>query len=203
MRFAISIHHILYLKNTYRNSLELIKIAYKFIIKNPYQLNKRLLSNKRLSKPIKIVYYTKSNYKIRFLRLLDKLIFEGEKDILVLGRCNNDLNFVWEKLDDCYIKYKDLNIKYLTVHRAKGLEANSVIVLNLSDELLGFPNKIKDEKIINEFFKNKDNFLYAEERRLFYVALTRTKNNVYLMTKKEEESIFVKEIKKKCEILDI
>ena len=131
------------------------------------------------------------------------MIFEGEKDILVLGRCNNDLNFVWEKLDDCYIKYKDLNIKYLTVHRAKGLEANSVIVLNLSDELLGFPNKIKDEKIINEFFKNKDNFLYAEERRLFYVALTRTKNNVYLMTKKEEESIFVKEIKKKCEILDI
>ena len=195
--------HILYLKNTYRNSLELIKIAYKFIIKNPYQLNKRLLSNKRLSKPIKIVYYTKSNYKIRFLRLLDKLIFEGEKDILVLGRCNNDLNFVWEKLDDCYIKYKDLNIKYLTVHRAKGLEASSVIVLNLSDELLGFPNKIKDEKIINEFFKNKDNFLYAEERRLFYVALTRTKNNVYLMTKKEKESIFVKEIKKKCEILDI
>ena len=42
-------------------------LFYKFIIKNPYQLNKRLLSNKRLSKPIKIVYYTKSNYKIRFL----------------------------------------------------------------------------------------------------------------------------------------
>ena len=39
-----------------------------------------------------------------------------------------------------------------------------------------------------------DNYPYEEERRLFYVALTRTKNNVYLFVNKKNESIFVKEI---------
>ena len=194
---------VLYLKNTYRNSNELIKIAYNFIIKNPYQLSKRLLSNKSLIKPIKIVYYTKSNYKFKFLRLLDKLYLENKKEILILGRCNYDINYVYDDIENDYIIYKDIKIKYLTVHKSKGLEACNVIVLNLSDEVLGFPNKINDDTIINEFFRNKDNYLYAEERRLFYVALTRTKNYVYLMTNKDLESCFVKEIKNKCEILDI
>ena len=80
---------------------------------------------------------------------------------------------------------------------------DNVIILNLSDELLGFPNKIEDDEVLKLFFKNKEKCLYAEERRLFYVALTRTKNNVYLLTKKYHESIFVNEIKSKCEIIDI
>ena len=52
-------------------------------------------------------------------------------------------------------------------------------------------------------YKNREKYLFAEERRLFYVALTRTKNNVYLMTKKNNESKFVLEIKNKCEIIDV
>lgn len=195
---------VMYMNNTYRNSYDLIKISYSFIIKNKYQYSKKLVSNKRLEKPIKIIYYTKSNYKYMFLKLLEKLKSENKKELLVLGRCNHDIFYVYDKIDNNgYLDYKELNIRYLTVHRSKGLEADNVIVLNLDDSMLGFPNKIADDEVLKLFFKNKEKYLYAEERRLFYVALTRTKNNVYLMTKTNNESCFVKEIIKKCEIIDI
>ncbi len=191
---------VFYLKKTYRNSLELIKISNAFIKKNPYQLSKRLISDKRLDKPIKIVYFTKSNYKYKFFDLLKYMYDLGKRECLVLGRCNHDLDIV---LNGDELKYQDMNLKYLTVHSSKGLESEDIIVLNLSDELLGFPNKMEDDKIVNLCFKNKDSYLYAEERRLFYVALTRSKNNVYLMTNKDKESIFVKEIKLRCEVIDV
>ena len=195
---------ILYMNKTYRNSYDLIKIAYNFIIKNRYQLRKKLLSDKRLNKPIKLVYFTKSNYTYMFYRLLDKLYNENKKEILVLGRCNHDIDYVYEgNINNSYLEYKDMNIRYLTVHTSKGLECDNVIILNLIDDILGFPNKINDDEVLKLGFKNKEKYLYAEERRLFYVALTRTKNNVYLMTKKFQESKFVLEIKKKCEIIDI
>ena len=195
---------VLYMNKTYRNSVDLIKIAYRFIIKNHYQLSKILISNKRLNKPIKIIYYTRSNYEYIFNKLLDKLYRDGKKDILILGRCNHDINLVYNgSIDNGYLNYKDMNIRFLTVHTSKGLECENVIILNLSDEILGFPNKIEDDEVLRLFFKNKEKYPYSEERRLFYVALTRTKNNVYLMTKKYHESIFVNEIKNKCEILNI
>ena len=195
---------VLYMNKTYRNSIELIRIAYHFIIKNPYQLSKILISNKRLNKPIKLVYYTRSNYEYKFIKLLDKLHKEGKNNILVLGRCNHDINLVYHgNLENGYLNYKDMNIRFLTVHTSKGLESDEVIILNLSNELLGFPNKIEDDEVLKLMFKNKEKYPFAEERRLFYVALTRTKNNVFLMTRKYNESEFVLEIKNKCEIIDV
>ena len=94
-------------------------------------------------------------------------------------------------------------LKFLTVHTAKGLESEEVILLNVVDDVLGFPNKIEDNKILNIIFKNKEKYEYAEERRLFYVALTRTKNNIYLFSKRNNESIFLKEIKKSVKVMDI
>jgi len=67
--------------------------------------------------------------------------------------------------------------------------------------LLGFPTKIKDDRILRLVTSNYDKYPYSEERRLFYVALTRTKNYVYLMVPIKNESIFIKEIKNKCEII--
>ena len=195
---------VLYLSKTYRNSMDLIKIAYKFIIKNHYQLSKILVSNKRNIKPIKLIYYTRSNYEIKFNELIEKLYKENKKDIMVLGRCNHDINLVYKKeINNGFLEYFDMNIRFLTVHTSKGLESDNVIILNLSDEILGFPNKIEDDEVVKVFSNNKEKYLYAEERRLFYVALTRTKNNVYLMTKKNHESVFVKEILSKCEIMDV
>ena len=83
---------------------------------------------------------------------------------------------------------------YLTIHKSKGLEEENVIMINLEDKLLGFPSKIEDSKLLRFVSKNKEKYPYSEERRLFYVSLTRTKNKVYLLTPLKNESIFVKEL---------
>ena len=91
---------------------------------------------------------------------------ENKKEILVLGRCNHDLSVVYkgEVINNSFL-YKNLKIKYLTVHTSKGLESEEVIVLNVSDDLLGFPNKLEDDEVLKLFFRNKERYLYAEERR--------------------------------------
>lgn len=182
------------LQNTYRNSNELLCVASTFIMKNHMQIEKKLKSNKSNKKPIKVIYI--DNYKKTF----EKLIYNLNSPILILGRNNYDINkylsndFILENDRIIYKKDKFKIIRYLTVHKSKGLEAENVIIINLEDGILGFPNKIKNEKVLNFVINNNEKFLYSEERRLFYVALTRTKNNVYLLIPKNNISIFVKEL---------
>ncbi|MBO6145636.1 MAG: UvrD-helicase domain-containing protein [Bacilli bacterium] len=171
---------ILKIKNTYRNSQELINIAGSFIMKNKNQIKKKLLSNKRIDKPIRIIYTT--NIKSTFKKLINKI----DTDILVLGRNNSDMYKVMDSQTD--------KVKFLTVHKSKGLEEENVIIINLEDNILGFPSKIENHKILKYVLNEKDMYPYEEERRLFYVALTRTKNYVYLIVDKNNQSIFVKEI---------
>lgn len=176
------------LQKTYRNSQELVDIAGNFIKKNPIQVKKTLHSEKHLENPIIIVYYKNKNTVLK--KIIERI--PKEKEILIIGRNNFDLKK--------YTKYlnfeKDFplhKIRYLTIHTSKGLESDIVIFLNVIDDAYGIPSKLKDEKILS-LVKSEDAFLYEEERRLFYVALTRTKSYIYLLTTKNETSLFIKEI---------
>ena len=172
---------IMYLKNTYRNSKELLYISNKFICKNKYQFKKELFSNKNNKKPIKIYHCSD---KFKGLKYLINLI---KSDYMIIGRNNMDI----KKYVDMY---EDINnINYMTAHKSKGLECENVILINLTDEVLGFPSKVKNNKFVNKLF-DKELYKYDEERRLFYVAITRTKNNVYMLVDKNNMSCFVKEL---------
>ena len=172
---------IMYLKNTYRNSSELLYISNRFICKNKYQFKKDLISNKYNNKPIKILFYSN---KIMGLK---KVLNYIKTDYMIIGRNNIDINNYVDK-------YKDINnYNYYTAHKSKGLECDNVILINLTDDIMGFPSKIKNSKIINILF-DKELYKYDEERRLFYVAITRSKNNVYFLVDKNNISCFVKEI---------
>ena len=193
---------IIKLTNTYRNSIELIKASNRFITKNPYQIKKKIKSNKSINKPIKIIYYMK-NMNIKLKLLLD--LIPG--NILVLSR-NNNINYLMDEdlsIKDNTITYKNRNIDFKTVHKSKGLESDNVILLNLNNSIYGFPNRIDNELQKKILPKNK--YLYEEERRLFYVALTRTKNNIYLLVDRQNPSIFVKELlynsKKYIEVINL
>lgn len=178
---------VLKINNTYRNSQELINVAGKFIMKNKRQLYKKLRSNKSIDKPIKIMYG--DNLK----KLLDKVLIY-HKNILILGRNNFDINRYFKINEHNHIQYKEGNIRYLTIHSSKGLEEECVIIINLKDDVLGMPNKMIDYKVLKYVNNNKDIYPYEEERRLFYVALTRTKSDVFLLVDKKNPSIFVKEL---------
>ena len=199
---------ILKISSTYRNSNELIKIAGKFIMKNRYQIQKNLKSFKHINKPIVVVRYkNKGDLKKLILK-----IYQKNKKILILGRNNNDINnyldadFVIRDNKIIYLKNKNVDISYLTVHKSKGLECDNVIIINLYNKTLGFPNKMDDDKILRFVSKSKIKYLYDEERRLFYVALTRTKEKVYLFTPLNS-SVFVNELiddfRKDIEIVNI
>ena len=199
---------ILKISNTYRNSNELIKIAGKFIMKNKYQIHKNLKSLKHIDKPIVVVRYKNK----KDLKKLILKIYQKNKKILILGRNNNDINsyldneFIIKENKIIYLKNKNIDINYLTVHKSTGLESDNVIIINLYNKTLGFPNKMVDDKILRFVSKSKINYLYDEERRLFYVALTRTKEKVYLFAP-INSSVFVNELmddfRKDIEIIDI
>ena len=170
---------IIKMKNTYRNPYDIVEISRRFILKNRNQINKRLKSNKYLNDSINVVYI--KNEEEAFLKIIKDI-----DNIFVLGRNNKDL-------DNIKSLNVDRNIKYLTVHKSKGLEEDYVIVLNVIDDSLGFPNKIKENEVLN-YLMNYNHL--EEERRLFYVALTRAKKKVFLFTIKGRESIFIKELLK-------
>ena len=88
----------------------------------------------------------------------------------------------------------NVKLQFLTAHSSKGLSAENVIIINAKDELYGFPSKIEDDPVLNLVVSNDTSYNYAEERRLFYVALTRTKNRVYIVTPEKRPSEFIKEL---------
>lgn len=84
-------------------------------------------------------------------------------------------------------------LDFMSVHKSKGLEADNVILLNFKNDKLGFPNQIADDKVLNLVLTNAEDFKFAEERRLFYVAITRTKNRTFILTDNRNPSPFFKE----------
>ena len=194
--------NILFINKTYRNCYELVNTSCKFICKNKYQVRKVIKANFMIKKPFKIIYYN-NDYKVKFYQLLDYLIDNDERNILVLGRNNDDILLLVPEIKNDIFVYRDCEIKYLTVHRSKGLEEDNVILINCNDDYLGFPNKIMDDKVFELINKNKENILFPEERRLFYVALTRTKKYIYVMCKYNKVSPFVKEIIHKFDELSL
>lgn len=214
-----------YIEKTYRNSQQLIDASSNFVMKNPDQTRKELKSSKSLKYPIKLVNFDNDFDEILKFELIIKNIINQStfknKKILILGRNNKDIfnllkNFnveneygkrKFEILGDedklrrnkfvkiVYRESPDVNIEYCTVHQSKGLECDNVILINLKNWKAGFPNKMVDDPVLNFVKRNGDSFSYAEERRLFYVALTRTKNNVYLLAPYFKSSVFVQELK--------
>lgn len=180
---------VLKINNTYRNSQELINVAGSFIMKNKRQLYKKLKSSKSIKRPIKIMYGNKLQ------KLLD-IVIQKYKRILILGRNNFDINKYFKLDNEGFFVYKGIKIKYLTMHASKGLEEECIIIINLTDDILGIPNKIKDNNILKYVSKSYDKYPYEEERRLFYVGLTRTKTDVFLLVDKKNISIFIKELVK-------
>lgn len=180
-RFPNSTLH--YLDKTYRFNNQLGEVANRFIQQNPSQLPKTLSSHKE-QKAKAVTLLAMNNVE----KILDQLNRKGRGNVLLLGRNHYhkpDLLVDWQK------QYTQLNIEFMTCHGSKGKEADYVIILSVDESQ--FPSKVKSLHIDGALTQSNDAFPYAEERRLFYVALTRAKKKVWVAFNGSGSS-FVKEL---------
>ena len=205
---------------TYRNAQEVIDIAGGFIQKNEAQIKKMLVSPKHIENPVIVVSYDDSPMRKdetakdggplhQMAKALEYAVsdivskFGNNCSILLIGRYGYDgvqlsrtnlFNYIEYGSKVVCKKYPKVKIDFLTAHSSKGLGYDNVIIINAKDAVYGFPSKIEDDPVMKLVVKQDDEIEYAEERRLFYVALTRTKNRVYLITPEKHPSQFVLEL---------
>jgi len=209
---------------TYRNSQEVIDIAGSFIQKNSSQIQKSLISPKHINHPIIIEAYSektdKNGMEVKggkfFLqaqaveRCIGQIMEANEAEkkpanssILLIGRYGFDafnlsrsgLFSYNEKTGNVKSNaYPKARLSFLTAHRSKGLGYDNVIIINAVNAVYGFPSKIEDDPVMKLVIREDQTIEYAEERRLFYVAMTRTKNRVYIAVPKQRPSRFVGEL---------
>lgn len=196
------------IETTYRFTRSLIEISGSFIMQNPEQIKKQIQgksSDTRFSLG-EINGYTEK-YAVDFMSAKIDDLPRGST-VYFIGRYSFNVNLLRESgifecqynnisgfIDVKYSKRKDLKMCFMTAHKSKGLQADYVFIINNSSSRMGFPSRIQDDPILSLLLDNSENYPFAEERRLYYVALTRAKTKVYLLTVKDHESIFIHEIR--------
>jgi DNA helicase-4 len=173
------------LSMTYRFNDQIGAVANRFVQENPMQLKKELNSfTKQKRKAVKVIEHQSIEKE---LLSLSKNIRDGEK-VLMLGRNHNHCP---DAFDEWVKFYPGLNLEYKTCHASKGTEADYVFIVEMTDGQ--FPMKERAESLDGALLPHLEDFAYAEERRLFYVALTRAKKKVWIVYH-GKASPFVQEI---------
>jgi hypothetical protein len=201
-----SLHRI---SKTYRFGPTLARLSSSFIMQDRAQIRKQIQSQKEDAlEPVVEISGDSERLDLEVLTHYFESL-PRDSSILLLGRFQIDrlrlLHCTQFKLTSDGIEFHprpDLKIRFLTVHQSKGLEADYVIILNNREAKLGFPTHVKDPPLKTELIKiaeelGLDQASANEERRLFYVALTRAKKQVILLTVDGKESSFIKELRRK------
>ena len=195
------------IETTYRFTQSLIDVSSSFIMRNPDQKKKSLRSAIEDTE-FSVERITGINETVAINLLSDQLLnLPQNSSAILLGRYRFDINIIKasrrlsyhydnskKKVVVTHALRKDLKISFMTIHASKGLQADYVFILNNKCYGAGFPSKIADAPILSLLLDNSDSFPEAEERRLFYVATTRAKKKVWLVTVEKNISEFVNEI---------
>ena len=197
-RFGSSV--TLKLETTFRCPQSLCDISSAFIQRNPKQLRKTVRSTKpSLKDPVQIIRVDderqiRAAVEMRLSEISHGAPSTGRKPkVLLLGRYQKDKAYL-------PLGNGALDLDFITVHSSKGLEADHIILPRMTSEILGFPSRVADDPVLLLAMPGGDSFQYAEERRLFYVALTRARATVTLITIAHRESPFVTELLREHQI---
>lgn len=190
------------METTYRFGEPSIGVSSRFILANPEQAKKSVKPYKE-EVSTKLTFMSidkKEDYATGIQRLISQI--PKDKSILLVGRYNFDVNVLEDsplqiriERDGVYVKCDERKIPFMTVHQSKGLESDYIILINCKGGTLGFPSNIDDSPILKYVLSDPDVFPYSEERRLFYVAITRAKTQTYVLFDRSNPSPFVKEFK--------
>ena len=176
----------------YRSTQNIVGASNEVIKHNKFKIDKDLYASKRSEHKIVVFAGNSQDENVQFcLDRVRELLKEGvpNDEILFLYRRSKMVTPYFQK-----IKNQGIRVQYKTIHAAKGLESKVVFIIGLTEGYGGFPDIWLEDRIFQVIKKANHDLLLEEERRLFYVALTRAKDKLFLITEKGNESSFLKEI---------
>ncbi|MCA8835468.1 MAG: UvrD-helicase domain-containing protein [Proteobacteria bacterium] len=188
------VHQTVDLGRTFRSVDQIASPARGFILKNPAQIKKKVKSLTTTDAASIFVVHSEWDKGGDALDAELKKISTGAgvgATVLLLGRYNKSRPEHFRTVKN---KYPNLKISFKTIHGAKGLEADYVIILRAISGRGGLPSEIADDPLLNLVLPTPELFHHAEERRVFYVALTRARKSVTILTSKNRASCFVTEL---------
>lgn len=189
------------IETTYRFGNPLVKMSSAFILKNDKQVPKEIKPYKATIKTEFSVHEyndEKDNTQWNVVKDIVNSLPENES-VMLIARYHADSDFIpasnIASKDDKHhvteVKIGNRTMPFNTVHSAKGLEADHVILVNCSQDGNGFPSKVSDDPILGYVLSQPETYPFAEERRLFYVAITRAKKHSYVLYKESCPSPFI------------
>lgn len=176
----------------YRSTQNIVGASNEVIKHNKFKVDKDVHASKKSEH--KIVVYSGNTEDENIQFCLDKV-----KELLDDGVNHEEILFLYRRSKmyaPYYFKFKSkgLIVQAKTIHASKGLEAKVVFIIGLTEGNGGFPDIWLEDRIFQVIKKANHDLLMEEERRLFYVAITRAKDKLFLITEKGNESSFLKEI---------
>lgn len=186
------------IETTYRFGEPLVSLSSRFIQQNGTQIRKNIHPfNPKSNTELQFYEYEHNNYCNIIEWLIMSIPFD--KSIFLLGRYSFDdyyLSYRYKSIKEgnrFFYFIRDRKIEFLTAHKSKGLEADYVIILQCNKDTYGFPSLISDDPVLDYVLTEGDQYPYGEERRLFYVAITRAKIKTFVLYDKRFPSVFVDE----------
>ncbi|MHA2399007.1 MAG: UvrD-helicase domain-containing protein [Promethearchaeota archaeon] len=195
---------ITYLNNNYRSSQTIVGISNELIAKNKKQIAKETRSNLDIGMQPVFIDFTSGfnyNFKVQYeniYNLIQILLDDGvePQEIMVLSRFNKYLKGleIYCGAKGVPTESKHGGVRFYSAHKSKGSESQHVILTDMTSGLYGFPCEIQDSSVMELAKRFESDGFIDEERRLFYVALTRSKKFIYIYSLEQNNSIFLNEI---------
>ena len=191
------------METTYRFGEPAIAESSRFILVNPVQAIKKVHPfNANAETSLSFISTDGVADEVATIKsLLDQI--PQDKKVIIIGRYSFDVRIfkdtdfvVHDSKDRVYLSIGKRKINYLTIHKSKGLESDYVILINCNGGTLGFPSQISDSPILKYVLSEPDAYDFSEERRVFYVGITRAKKKTWVLYDKNNPSIFIKEFVK-------
>ena len=186
---------------TFRFNNSISEVASRFVLQNPLQVRKQLHTYSSVTKAAVSLFRADNRPNAAAPDRLDTVLAKlnsmatAGSTVYLLARFGFYLPDKTE-LNRLRKQYKNLELESHSIHGSKGKEADYVVVLGLESGKQGFPSQKQTHPLLDALLPTQEAFDYAEERRLFYVALTRARHRVYLVTDMAVTSEFVVELLK-------